>query len=616
MDGQTGDSRQTLSQSDDEIRSHYGQYAGAQIALVVRTAQKTEVIILEPNVPITVGRAPAAGIHLNDMKLSREHARFTWIDDRVHLEDLGSKNGTHIGTRRVQKAILDIGDEVVIGASSVRVQFLGDMGQPLALVGEERFYRRVEEQVSKAIELRRPFALLAVRVVDKHTELPPANGVRPWLESLQRSLRNIDRIGLHGADMVQVLLPETNFEIAEKTARLIADPQMSMDIAMLVGVVMHRGTSLGVDELIARAHQAVRCASVRRPVVIANEEAWSTAGDADDGELVAGASMREVLDVVQRVASSRLPIILLGETGTGKEVIARLIHELGSRKDQRMVRVNCGAIPKDLVESTLFGHERGAFTGAQQQQKGVFEEADRGTIFLDEIGELPLSAQAALLRVLETGCFCRVGSVREIEVNVRVVAATHRNLEAMAAEGTFRADLYYRLGGITIEIPSLSQRRDDIEPLARRFLRLANQNNGRHVSGIDAEAMELLRAYAWPGNVRELRNAIERAVVVARSAWICPDDLPARIRAAKPDLPPTPPMPAPPPEAMTDGTPSADERDAQPVRDHIQLVEARIVRDALMAAQWNRTEAAKQLGIPLRTLSYRMKVLGIKKPVS
>jgi DNA-binding NtrC family response regulator len=327
--------------------------------------------------------------------------------------------------------------------------------------------------------------------------------------------------------------------------------------------------------------------------------------------------MREVLDVVARVASSRLPVILLGETGTGKEVVARLIHEQSPRKSRRIVRVNCGAIPKDLVESTLFGHERGAFTGAHQLQKGVFEEADKGTVFLDEVGELPASAQAALLRVLETGAFARVGSTREMEVDVRIVAATHRNLDAMVQGGQFREDLYYRLSGAVIEIPSLAERAEDIAAFARRFVRLANETNGRNIQGITPEAMQHLQTYAWPGNVRELRNTIERAVVVARGPMIGPDDLPARVRGeallgrAANSVPgvefdaakSTVSMPA---------APSAGE--TAPVRDKVQGYEAQILRTTLESVGWNRAEAAKQMGIPVRTLSYRMKVLGVKKP--
>lgn len=324
--------------------------------------------------------------------------------------------------------------------------------------------------------------------------------------------------------------------------------------------------------------------------------------------------MRALLETARSVASSRVPVILQGETGTGKEVLARFLHDEGPRRSQRMVRVNCGAIPKELVESTLFGHERGAFTGAGQLKQGVFEEADGGTVFLDEIGEMPLAAQVALLRVLETGSFSRVGASKELTVDVRVIAATHRDLESMVAAGSFREDLYYRLNAIILALPPLRERRDELEPLVHRFLRLANQSNGRIVQGLEPATLQLLRAYAWPGNVRELKNAIERAVVVAHGALLAPEDLPARVQAAgaaqRPAPAPLPTEPAVPELAV----PAPEPETVGQARKQVRSYESHVLQEALTATGWNRNEAARRLGIPVRTLSYRMKVLGLKKP--
>jgi two-component system, NtrC family, response regulator AtoC len=331
----------------------------------------------------------------------------------------------------------------------------------------------------------------------------------------------------------------------------------------------------------------------------------------DEQGLVAGVKMREALEAARCVADARVPVVLHGETGTGKEVLAWFIHQHSPRRDKRMTQVNCGAIPKELIESTFFGHERGAFTGAVQQQKGVFEDADGGTLFLDELGELPLAAQASLLRVLETGTFCRVGSSREVAVDVRLIAATHKHLEAMVEAGTFRADLYYRLSTIVVEIPPLRERLDEIDLFAQHFLGLANKANGRSVQGLVPEALALLRAYPWPGNVRELKNAIERAVVMARGTMISPGDLPERVRLFQAGMPrePSPgtglpPAVTPPPIARGEGA-----------RERLQQYEVQLLSEALEGVGWNRTEAAKRLGIPVRTLAYRMKVLGLSKPV-
>jgi DNA-binding NtrC family response regulator len=273
-----------------------------------------------------------------------------------------------------------------------------------------------------------------------------------------------------------------------------------------------------------------------------------------------------------------------------------------------MVCVNCGAIPPQLIESTLFGHERGAFTGATQQQRGVFEAADGGTLFLDEVGELPPAAQAALLRVLETRRVVRVGSSREIEVDVRVVAATHRDLEAMCASGGFRLDLLYRLNAMTLTIPPLCARPEEIEPLALRFLHQANATNGLALRGVEPAALALLQRYAWPGNVRELRNAIERAAILAEGERVAEQDLPERVRGAR----------AAAPGIDHDATGEGEEPTPSPatgadLRARLSSYEAKLIVEALRDTKWNQTEAAHALGMPLRTLVHKIKALGIRK---
>lgn len=278
-----------------------------------------------------------------------------------------------------------------------------------------------------------------------------------------------------------------------------------------------------------------------------------------------------------------------------------------------MICVNCGSIPPPLVESTLFGHERGAFTTAVQQHKGVFEAADGGTVFLDEIGELPLAAQAALLRVLESKRIVRVGSTREIEVDVRVIAATHQDLESMKDAGTFRKDFFFRLNGMMLKIPPLRARREDIEPLIQRFLEEANRANGRGIRGVEDSALALLEGYSWPGNIRELKNAIERAVVIAEGDVITAADLPEAIRGSETRSP-------------EDGA-SADEDAAGPAaggkagRRERGTMKSRVERaehDAIRQTRCERptatpAEAARILEMPLRTLQHKMKAYGIKR---
>jgi DNA-binding NtrC family response regulator len=236
--------------------------------------------------------------------------------------------------------------------------------------------------------------------------------------------------------------------------------------------------------------------------------------------------MREVYRLALGVAPTQATVLVLGESGTGKELIARAVHQSSNRADQPFVAVNCSAIPVDLVESELFGHVRGAFTGAFAQRVGLFEAANKGTIFLDEVGDLPLQAQVKLLRVLQDGEVKRVGSNEVITVDARVIAATNADLKSKIAAGTFREDLYYRLHVIVIRIPPLRQRKDDIPLLAYHFLHKYARRMNRDTTRIGVEAMRLLREQAWPGNVRELENAIEHAVVMAKGSTIVPGDLP------------------------------------------------------------------------------------------
>jgi transcriptional regulator with GAF, ATPase, and Fis domain len=231
-------------------------------------------------------------------------------------------------------------------------------------------------------------------------------------------------------------------------------------------------------------------------------------------------ALRNVLRAVSKVAAVETTVLLTGETGTGKELIARAIHEASERRGREMVKVNCGAIPTGVVESELFGHEKGAFTGALQRRIGRFEQADGGTLFLDEVGELPLDVQVKLLRVLQEQEFERVGSTRSQKVNVRVIAATNRDLEAEVAAGRFRADLYYRLSVFPVRVPSLRERAEDIPALVRHFLAQFQRKLIKSLKEVTPESMARLEAYSWPGNIRELQNVLERACVLATSSVV------------------------------------------------------------------------------------------------
>ncbi|MBE3602572.1 sigma-54-dependent Fis family transcriptional regulator [bacterium] len=305
------------------------------------------------------------------------------------------------------------------------------------------------------------------------------------------------------------------------------------------------------------------------------------------------AAMRRVMTLIEQVAPSSASVVVTGESGTGKELVARTIHELSPRRAGPYVAINCAALPETLMESELFGHERGAFTGADRRREGCFESADGGTLLLDEIGEMRPELQAKLLRVLEDGRIRRLGGSAEIAVDVRVLAATNRDLEAAIREGRFREDLYYRLNVFTIELPPLAERPDDVATLAEHFLKTIPPPEGKTVTGIENEALELMKAYRWPGNVRQLRNVIERALIVTRGPLIGVADLPADLRR---------------------GGGSGGSGGVFEVRLGTSLddVERELIKRTIEFAGGNKSRAAELLGVSLKTLYNRLDRYGAR----
>jgi DNA-binding NtrC family response regulator len=310
--------------------------------------------------------------------------------------------------------------------------------------------------------------------------------------------------------------------------------------------------------------------------------------------------IKNVFDNVKVVTASDIPVIIQGQTGTGKELVARAIHYRGPRRKHPFFPVNCAAIPEPLLESELFGHERGAFTGAVERRKGKFELSHRGTLFLDEIGEMPLSLQAKILRVLEDGSFRRVGGNELVRVDVRIVSATNKDLPTMVAEGSFREDLYYRLGVFPIFLPSLSERQGDIQELAEYFLQRIGVESSQPTKRLTAEALSVMRRHPWPGNVRELQNTIKRAALLSGDGDILPEHLGLRIPGA----------------TTTQGT---LEGDIQGLLGNLQSgeivgldkIEELFIRQALKVTNGNITEASNRLGVSRSTIYRKLQEYGV-----
>jgi len=504
-----------------------------RVLLLVYHRDGVETAALTAGPGLIVGRQAPADVIVRDVSLSRRHARFSLVEGEVFVEDLGSLNGLQVGGRRVLRSAVNEGEAVLLGGVTAAIHVLaGAEAPPAGLESHEAFRTAVETETVRARFFGRSFAVVTVR-----SPIQKEGHVRHWCLGVRELLRPVDRVALYSSDTVEILLPEVAGEKAEEMASAIATPRPGGP-PLVCGVASFPQAATTAEKLLEVSREAAMRATRAEPVRLAVELGSRTVvaagaavfNEGDERLMTRSPAMRAVVETAKRVARSSIPVLLSGETGTGKEVLSRFIHETGPRGRKPMICVNCGSIPAQLVESTLFGHERGAFTHAVQQQKGVFEAADGGTVLLDEIGELPAAAQTALLRVLESKRITRVGATREIEVDVRVIAATHRDLEAMTDAGTFRLDLLYRLNAMTLKIPPLRERREDIEPLCQRFLVELNRTNGRDIRAVAPQTLALLERYSWPGNIRELRNAIERAVVIAEGDTITPADLPERAR--------------------------------------------------------------------------------------
>jgi two-component system response regulator AtoC len=344
------------------------------------------------------------------------------------------------------------------------------------------------------------------------------------------------------------------------------------------------------DQLLLTIRKAVERERLRQTVEQLQEEL--SALRAPSGIVGRGTAMQQVLTVAAKVARHPSTVLVTGESGTGKELVARYIHTSSPRASEPMVAVNCGAIPENLLESELFGHAKGAFTGATGDKRGLFEEADGGTLFLDEIGELPSALQVKLLRAIQEGEIRRVGDNTARAVDVRLLAATARDLEAEIAAGRFSAELYYRNNVVRLHLPPLRERREDIPELVRHFMQLYGRRLGLSVTSVSPAAMRLLMEYAWPGNVRELENVIERGLVLAEGPQIEPGQLPPVIRS--PGV----------------AAPARDELDLS-IKRQTAALERGLIRDALERTDGNRTRAAKLLELSHRALRYKIREYGL-----
>jgi len=421
--------------------------------------------------------------------------------------------------------------------------------------------------------------------------------------------------GHYHVALLDLVMPGMDgLELLERAQTLDAPPQFIMLTATKTVKTAVRAMKLGafdyltkpfdVDELQVIVDRAAETSAMRREL----DTLRSEVGKRYEFENVIGSSpaMQSVLRTVSRVAPLRSTVLLTGESGTGKEVIARAIHYNSPRRDKPMIALNCAAIPENLLEAELFGHERGAFTDAHARKIGHFERAHQGTIFLDEIGDMPPATQATLLRILESGQFTRVGGEQVIEIDVRVVAATNRDLDKSMEEGSFRSDLFFRLNVVAIPLPPLRERPEDLTLLIRHFLQKKSREANLPLRNFTPRALDRMMSYSWPGNVRELEHAIERALVLGDGDALDIHDLPAKVISTGTIQTATP----------LELSTSAAGSTPKTLNDAVEELEHSLIINALNQAEHNQTRAAEILGTTRRILKYKMDKLGIEEAVA
>ncbi len=588
---------------------------------------------LPPQGTAVIGRAADCDVRIDDISISRNHA-VLHLGAELQITDTDSANGTWVRDTQIPPHTLvqiRINEAIRVGSVTVIVQRRAQKLRTRRLRTHEYFENRLEDECARALRHGSHFVLIHV-VLDARAQPPSAfDDTPPVADQARRSrraqtdhdahpkspeadvqellagvLREGDVVAEYAPDEIEVLLLDAAPELMARVIRRLEAALLAADINARIGSSWYPRDGREPSTLASRARS----------------RAHGT-GEAEAGGIViADERMTALHALVARVAVADISVLLQGETGVGKEVIAERIHQLSTRATKPFLRLNCAALTETLLESELFGHERGAFTGATQSKPGLLEVAEGGVVFLDEVGELHASTQAKLLRVLDERKLLRVGGLTPRSINVRIVSATNRDLEAEVGRGTFRLDLLYRLNAMSIIIPPLRERPNEIEALARKFLDGIAHKHHRPVPRITDEALALLRSYSWPGNVRELRNIIERAMVLCSDDVLDVSDLPdekMRMTFTAPQWETAAPAASAsgqwertPPHGTWDRTTGQIPRVAP--ADGSTDEERQKVIDALEACAGNQTHAAKLLGVSRRTLINKIEKYGVLRP--
>jgi two-component system, NtrC family, response regulator AtoC len=556
------DEKSTLLEADDNRRR--------RLSLLVIGENYVATHALPDDGDLTIGRSKGVEVLIDVPQISRRHA-ILHLGTPIKLEDLGSANGTRVRGRQLDSGeTVEVapGDVIELGSTLILLQRRETARRAKRVWSHGTFEGRLEDECSRAEATGQgQFALVRLRAA-----APDGVSVPELIAPL---VRPGDVLAEYGPDEYELLLLDADAEVAQRSVGQLVLRLQRADIEPRAALALYPTDGRSPEVLMAKACDAL-----------------GGAAHDEDGPLSLDPAILQLDKLVDRLAAGTINVLLLGETGVGKEVFAEKIHRRSPRANHPLVKLNCAALAEQLLESELFGYEKGAFTGANTSKPGLLETADGGTVFLDELAELPLTLQAKLLRVLEDRAVMRVGATKTRPIDVRFVAATNKDLEAAMADGTFRKDLFFRLSAATLMIPPLRERPAEIAALAKRFITQFAKQLGRPAPALTPVAQKVLDSYDWPGNVRELRNVIERAVLLTGDEPIGPELLPIdKIRAT----------------LMSDDA-SSD------LRSRREAYEREVVIDALEKANGNQTVAARILGIARRTLITRIEQYGLPRP--
>ncbi len=583
--------------------------SGACYVLVFE-GETTRLVHLPEQGETVVGSSEQAVIRLSSDVVRPEHLRISTRGNEAVLTALGEAAGARVNDEPLQgQHVLTSGDVIALGDVTLGFHRNATRVGARSALAAGPFHQRLEEEIERALRYRNSLALL---VLD--TGSASADVMHHALAEVCRVVRRVDIVGETARSEIAVLFPETGRSASIPAQRLLSGVLANAP-GIRGGIAICPDDGCEPDTLLTGARLALRAGT---PGEIASVSAAASFFEIGDRKVVSvDPMMKRLFGLLRQLATSTLPVLVQGETGSGKEIASRALHEWSPRCGKRLVSINCAALPESLLESELFGHERGAFSGAVGAKPGLFERASGGTIFLDEVGECSPMTQAKLLRVLETHRVSRVGGTEERPVDVRVVSATNRVLEEEIANGRFRQDLYYRLNAATVLVPPLRNRPLDIPVLAARFLDEACESLGRPRMSISAGAMQRLVMHSWPGNVRELKNVMDFVAASVPDTELAAVQLPDKVAATV--APWMVPRSAPARAASASTAQAAKEAPAaQPdaprfrsIYEEIAELEKRRITEALEAAGGVRARAAELIQMPLRTFVTKLKVHGL-----